>query len=461
MAISRCTRWWAGFAAVWLGSALYCHALAQAAGSSAPSTDGASESSPSVQTGRFAFHAQSTFVYQGQGAFDSPYRGPNSLSPASNGRETWDVTLFAGVRPWKGAEVWINPEVDQGFGLSNTLGAAGFPSGEAYKVGAADPYIRLQRIFFRQTVDLPGEIETVDPDLNQFGGSRSVNRLVFTGGKLSVGDIFDSNRYAHDPRGDFLNWSLIDAGAFDYAADAWGYSAGAALEWYQGRWTARGGAFLLSNVPNSPLIDTRFEQFQLIGELEERHTVAGRPGKLRLTGFVSRGRMARLDDATALARATGEPADPSLVRRYASRPGVSLNVEQQVADDLGVFARAGWANGAYEAYEFTDIDRSYSGGVSLSGQRWGRRADTVAVAGVVNQASAARRRFLDAGGLGILVGDGRLPHPGAERIAEAYYDVGLAKGAHVALDYQRITNPAYNRDRGPVNVVALRLHGQF
>lgn len=451
----------AAAAAGLLGGALNTRAFAQTAGSAAPSTDRTQEASQSAQTDRFAFHAQSTFVYQGHDSFNSPFRGANSLSPAASARETWDVTLFGGVRLWKGAEVWINPEVDQGFGLSNTLGVAGFPSGEAYKVGAAEPYFRVQRVFFRQTIDLPGQVEKVDADLNQFGGSRSVNRIVFTGGKLSAGDIFDTNKYAHDPRGDFLNWAVIDAGSFDYAADAWGYSAGAALEWYQGRWTVRGGAFLLSNVPNSPLIDTRLQQFQLVGELEERHTLAGRPGKLKVTGFLSRGRMARLDDATALGKATGQPADPALVRRYASRPGVSLNLEQQVTDDLGVFARAGWADGAYEAYEFTDIDRSYSGGVSLSGKRWGREGDTVALAAVVNQASSARQRFLDAGGLGILVGDGRLPHPGSERILETYYDVGVAKGVHVALDYQWINNPAYNRDRGPVNVLALRLHGQF
>jgi high affinity Mn2+ porin len=227
----------AGALALWGGAA-----QGQTAGSSAPSTDNQAETKQGGPVEAFAFHAQSTFIYQGHNRFDSPYRGSNSLSPRANARETWDVTLYGGVRPWRGAEIWINPEIDQGFGLSNTLGVAGFPSGEAYKVGAAEPYVRLQRLFFRQTIDLPGEREKVDSDLNQLAGSRSVNRIVFTGGKLSVGDIFDTNKYAHDPRGDFMNWTLIDAGTFDYAADAWGYSAGAALEWYENQWTVRGGA---------------------------------------------------------------------------------------------------------------------------------------------------------------------------------------------------------------------------
>jgi high affinity Mn2+ porin len=428
----------------------------------APASDApGAEQPPPPPPERFAFHAQSTFTYQGQDGFHAPYSGPNSLSPKANARETWDLTLFAGVRLWRGAELWIDPEVDQGFGLRNTLGVAGFTSGEAYKVGNVDPYFRLQRVVFRQTLDLPGETEAVDPDQNQLGGGRSSNRLVFTGGKFSVADIFDTNTYAHDPRSDFLNWSIIDAGSFDYAADSWGYTAGAALEWYQAWWTLRSGMFLLSNVPNSPNIDTRFEQFQLIEEAEERHSLWGRPGKLKLTGFLSRGRMAKLNDATTLGLATGTTPDVAAVRRYASRPGVSLNAEQQIVADLGAFARAGWADGGYETYEFSDIDRSLSGGLSLAGTRWGRKDDTVALAGVINQASADRLRYLAAGGLGILIGDGQLPHPGTERIVETYYKASLAGGIAASLDYQWVTNPGYNRDRGPVSVLALRLHGQF
>ncbi len=436
-------------------------AWAQAAGSGAtPQTQPTDAATPSAPQA-FAVHAQTTFVYQGQDSFDSPFRGPNSLGPKANARETWDLTLYIGARLWKGAEVWVNPEVDQGFGLSDTLGVAGFVSGEAYKVGSAEPYLRLQRIFIRQTIDLAGKTEAVDADLNQLAGSRSVNRIVVTAGKVSVGDIFDTNGLAHDPRGDFLNWSLIDAGTFDYAADSWGYTAGAAVEWYQGRWTLRGGAFLTSNVPNSENIDTRFKQFQLEGEIEERHALWGRAGKLKLTGFLTRAREGRFDDAVALAASTGGTPDTAAVRRYAGRGGVSVNLEQALSDDLGAFARLGFADGSRESFDFTDIDRTVSGGLSLAGKRWGRASDTIGLAGVLNEASTARQRYLAAGGLGILIGDGRLPHPDSERILEGYYDVGLAKGLHVALDYQHVVNPGYDPDRGPVDVLALRLHGQF
>jgi len=162
----------------------------------------------------FAVHGQATFTLQGTPAFPAPYDGANSLTPDQL-RETIDVTLFAGVRPWRGAEIWINPEIDQGFGLSNTLGVAGFPSAEAYKVGKADPYFKLPRLFLRQTIDLGGDGAVVAAAQNQLAGRQSANRLVLTLGKFSVVDVFDTNSYAHDPRGDVLNWALVDAGSFD------------------------------------------------------------------------------------------------------------------------------------------------------------------------------------------------------------------------------------------------------
>ena len=210
-----------------------------------------------LETDRFAFHAQATYVNQYDPPFRAPYSGKNSLSP-NIGRETFDVTLYAGVRLWQGAEAWITPEIDQGFGLSSSVGAAGFPSGEAYKVGAEYPYTRLHRAFLRQTIDLGGEVQKVDAGLSQFSGSQTSDRLVLTVGKFSVGDIFDTNKYAHDPRTDFMNWTIIDTGTFDYAADAWAYSVGAAAEWYQGPWTLRAGLFDLSIAPNATHLDSQF-----------------------------------------------------------------------------------------------------------------------------------------------------------------------------------------------------------
>jgi high affinity Mn2+ porin len=407
----------------------------------------------------WAVHGQTTFVEQYAAPFRAPYSGQNSLA-SNSGRETWDATAYLGLRLWNGAEAWINPEIDQGFGLSGTLGVAGFTSGEAYKTGASYPYTRVQRAFIRQTINLGGETQKVEEAINQFAGEQTADRLVFTVGKFSVGDIFDTNKYAHDPRGDFLNWSIIDAGTFDYAAEAWGFSLGATAEWYQGAWALRGGVFDLSIVPNSTELDPRFAQFQSIGEIEHRHEFWGQPGKIALTGFLSRGQMGSYADAIQLAQLTGGAADIAAVRRYQGRGGVSVNLEQQIVPDVGLFARAGWANGDVEPYEFTDIDRTVSAGLSVQGKRWQRPDDTFGIAGVVNGISKEHEAFLNAGGLGILVGDGQLPHPGPEQILETYYSFPVSF-CRVTFDYQFIVNPAYNRDRGPASVVATRLHAQF
>jgi len=407
---------------------------------------------------KWSVHGQMTGVWQYHPAFRSPYRGRNSLDPGSRGNETFDATLYAGVRPWTGGELYINPEIDQGFGLSNTLGVAGFPSGEAYKVGKAAPYFRLQRLFLRQKFDLGGEVETIDPGANQIAGTRTANNLIVTMGKFTVTDIFDANAYAHDPKVDFLNWAVIDAGAFDYAADAWGYSYGIAAEWTQNFWTLRVGLFDLSRVPNTTALETEFHQFELVGEAEERHTIFGRPGKLKLLGYINRGRMGSYADAVRLAQSIAAPPDTSLVREYRSRPGAAINFEQQIADALGLFVRASINDGSKEAYEFTEINRSLSAGLSLKGRDWGRPKDTFGLAGVVNGLSDSARAYFAAGGLGILIGDERLPHYGPEKILEAYYSAAVTDWLSLALDYQWIDNPAYNRDRGPVSVLGIRVH---
>ena len=411
-------------------------------------------------TERFAIHGQVTYVEQETNAFNAPYAGPNSLSPR-NGRETVDVTLFLGARLWSGAEAWLTPELEQGFGLDDTLGVAGFPSGEAYKIGKNEPYLRLPRAFVRQTINLGTVTERVDGVADQLAGSRCSDRWVITAGKFAVTDVFDAGQYAHDPRSDFLNWSSVDAGTFDYAADAWGFTVGAAAEWYRGAWTVRGGLFDLSNIPNSTHLEPGGHEFQILFEVEKRHDLFGQPGKALVTYFHSRGRMALLDDAVRFAASTGGPVDVVPVRQYRSRVGVSLGLEQQLANDLGLFARVGNAGGNVETYEFTDVDRTFELGLSLKGTRWARARDTVGVAGIVNGISATRERFLDAGGLGVLVGDGQLPHPASERILEAYYSLAVYSQGFLTIDYQRVVNPGYNQDRGPVSLFAVRVHAQF
>ena len=408
----------------------------------------------------WSFHGQFTFVGQTYPTFTSPYQGQNSLTPTNNNAQTTDFTLFLGRRLWQGAEFFVNPEVDQGYGLSNTLGVAGFTSGEAYKIGAKDPYLRVPRAFVRQTINLGGETIDLPDQPNQFARQITANNIVITAGKFSVVDIFDTNTYAHDPRSDFLNWTGIDSGAFDYAADAWGYTNGAAVEWTQDSWTLRGGFFALSTIPNTASIDTTFRQFEVVGEFEQRYEIAGRKGKIKLLGFLNRGDMGTYSAAVDLARLTNSTPDTANVRQYASRPGVAINFEQEITPTVGVFARASMNNGAYEAFEFTDVNQSAMAGVSIKGNAWGRGQDTVGLLQIFNGLSSQAQEYFGAGGMGILIGDGQLNYA-PERISEIYYNMVLTKHFAVGLNYQFVVNPAYNRDRGPVSIFGIRLHAEF
>lgn len=419
------------------------------------------EPAPSPADQRFALHGQGTFTVQSVASFASPYSGQNSLKP-NDTQETSDITAFVGARLWRGAELWANAEIDEGFGLSNTLGVAGFPSAEAYKVGKANPYFKLPRLFLRQTIDLGGEQSGIEAAANQLAGQQSANRLVLTLGKFNVTDVFDTNAYAHDPRGDFLNWAVVDTGSYDYAANSWGYTFGGSAEWYQQNWTLRAGLFDLSRLPNQPALEIDFSQYQLNGEIEHRHSIAGHPGAIRFGAFLTRGRLTRFADAIAYFHSNGTiPNDLSPLRHYTDKWGIQLNAEQEVSANLGLFVRAGYGDGKVEADDFTDIDRTLALGGQLKGALWGRADDRIGLAGVINGISKLDQQFLADGGYGTLVGDGALPHPGDEMIIETYYQWQLLKGVNVTGDYQFIANPGYNRDRGPAHVFALRLHGGF
>ncbi len=408
----------------------------------------------------WALHGQLTNITQKHSVFTSPYSGRNSLSASGPMEETTDITLFAGVRLWRGAEFWLNPEIDQGFGFDNTVGVAGFPNGGAYKLGSNAPYLRLPRAFIRQVIPLGGAEEKVEAAANQLGGTQAADNLTLTLGKFAVVDIFDTNSYAHDTRADFLNWSVIEAGTFDYAADSWGYTFGGAAEWTQDWWTLRGGLFQLSSVPNGKVAGVDFSEYSVIAEAEARHQWQGHPGKMKLLAFVNRGNMASYQDAVQLGLATGTTPDVALVRRFGSRSGLALNLEQELSSDIGVFARLSQNGGSKETYEFTDINKSLSAGLSLKGDRWGRHDDTVGVAAVVNALSNDARDYFAAGGLGVLVGDGALNY-GPEKIVEMYYSLRLMAHVALTLDYQHVTNPAYNRDRGPVAFYGIRLHADY
>ena len=406
-------------------------------------------------------HAQTTFLPTGYPAFRSPYAGPNSLPGSGQARETWTTTAFLGVRLWQGGEFYFDPELAQGFGLNGTLGLAGFSNGEAQKAGAPFPKYRPQRYYIRQTFGLGGEQEDVADAANQLPGKRDIDRVTVVVGRFAVGDFFDGNSYAKDPRADFMNWAMWSSAAYDFPADLPGFTRGAVAELNRKDWAVRAGVFEVPSAPNSDVLT--FKTGGAVLEFEERHKIFDQPGKLRLGIFANRGNTGNYRQALAIAA-----FDPALdintvmqsIRRENPKYGFYANAEQQIAKDIGLFVRASWNDGQNETLSFTDIDRSLSGGVSIKGSYWGRSSDTIGLGGAINGLSSGHRDFLAAGGLGLLIGDGRLNYQ-PERILETYYAFAIDKNFTVTADYQFITNPAYNADRGPVHIFSGRLHGEF
>jgi high affinity Mn2+ porin len=405
----------------------------------------------------WTFHAQTTFIEQMHPGFDAPYSGMNSLDPNEEWKHTISVTLFLGHALWQGASLYYDPEVTQGEGLSDTTGIAGFPNGEGSRASSITPQYDTARLFIRQVINLGGTAVKVEDDQNQVAQMQDESRLTFTLGKFSATDIFDSNSYSHDARTQFLNWALVDDGAWDYPADGKGYTGGFTAEWTLPTRTLRYGIFMEPKVANELPLDDRIDMaYGQAFEWEERYSAGGHSGAIRPLVFWNRAHMGSYQAALD----GPYPPDVTLSREYRSKAGAGLNWEQEVSDGVGLFARAGFDDGRTETWAYTEIDRSVSGGVSVNGKRWGRPDDTLGIAGVANGLSSLHREYLAAGGYGFIVGDGRLNYD-PEQIAESYYNWAPVKWLMIALDYQFVENPGYNHDRGPVNVFAVRIHAEY
>jgi hypothetical protein len=419
---------------------------------------GGASAEPQAESESAAWHGQATWIWQGKPAFNSPYEGDNSLRGVREKSYSFTSTLALGVRPWQGGEIWFNPELVQGVAMSNLVGLGGLGNGELQKVAGSNPVLYNARLFLRQSWALGGQTAAVEPGFNQLAGTQAARRLVLTAGKLAASDLFDNNAYAHDARSGFVNWALLTHGHYDFAADARGYSDGATLEWFHDDWTLRGGRFEVPVQSNGLALDSHLDRvFGDQIELEHRHRWAGREGAVRLLLFRNVERMARFDDALAAAAGSGQAPELAGVRRLQSKRGWGVAAEQALTDSLGGFVRFGRHDGATEPYSFASIDNSASAGLVWRGSTWGRGDDQLGLALASNGLSAAHRRFLAAGGVDFFIGDGRLNY-GRETLVEAFYSAAVGRGLKLSLDAQHIAHPAYNRDRGPVNLFALRLH---
>lgn len=403
---------------------------------------------------------QSTYVWQAKPAIRSPYEGAHSLLGQREKSYSFTATAAFGVRLGTKTELYFDPEVAQGVPLSGLVGLAGFTNGEMARTSGANPTVYRARLFARHVIGLSDDTEDIASAMNQLGSRYATRRLTLTAGNLSVLDIFDVNQFNHDPRAQFLNWTVMTHGAYDFAADARGYTWGAAAEYQGDGWALRAGRFIQPKEPNQLALDARIgRHYGDQVEVERRYQIdKDRPGVVRVLAYRNRALMARYDDALALATMTGSAPSIDAVRTAEqSKVGVGVNLEQTFTSDFGGFVRAMRADGKTETYAYTEADSSFSIGGSAKGTTWGRPSDTLGVAYASNRLSTPHRRVLAGGGLTFFLGDGRLNYA-VEQIFETYYAFAPSNGLTVSFDYQRIRNPGYNADRGPASFFGVRLH---
>jgi len=413
-----------------------------------------------VKQSRFSLHFQQTIITQYKPSFSAPYTGQNSLLPTSETQSSITSTLFGGARLWKGAEAFFNPEISGGAGLSKTLGVAGFPNGETFRVGAAEPKIYIGRLYFKQNFEWGKEKDTIEDDANQIAGLKSKRYFSVAVGKFGMADFFDGNEFSHDPRTQFMNWSLMDNAAWDYPANTRGYVLGSVAELGQPSWTLRFAFTMVVTEANSSTWDSKIGKANTQTlEFEKRYTLNGQKGTLRVLGFLNNGKFGNYREAI-----NQNPTAPNVDSTQAygrHKYGFGINADQYFTKDFGVFAKASYNDGHTETWFFTEIDRSISFGAVLKGSSWKRADDELGLAFVGNGLSRDHRYYLAAGGYGFLIGDGKLNYS-PEMIAELYYKVNAyQKKIWLSPDYQFILHPAYNADRGPVNVFGIRAHVEF
>lgn len=446
-------------------------AAAGAPPEAAPEGEGKDAAETPKEPEDWSFHAQYTLTEQVSLGFRSPAyngsNGNNSLNNKFQSRETQSVTPFLAVRLGPSTELYVDPEVFEGFGLSGSLGMGDLTNGEAQKVGSMQPKVYLARYYLKQVIGLGGPQEWQEGAPHQLAGWQDVSRLTVIAGGFAVTDFMGGNSYAQAPRHDFDNWGILQAAAWDWAADGRAYTGGVFVEYNQEDWALRWAGVLQPKTPGGTVVYYHGDNADNIDhnvELETRYKLGDRPGKTRLLGFLNQGNMGRYSRINSLAGKGVDIGKATSLSRSdwgKTKVGYVVNLEQEVADELGVFARWSWNDGTTEEWNYTDADHSLSGGISLKGGRWGRPNDTYGLGMVVSGLSGQHQQFLANGGQGMMLGEGSLPKYQQEMALESYYAWKLFDPLTLTADYQFIDNPGYNPTRGPVHVFGARLHAEY
>jgi high affinity Mn2+ porin len=422
---------------------------------------------PHSNTSRWWISGQANIVLQWHPKFPAKYTGPNSLTPWSQSATTHVVTLYTGYELTDTTEVFADIEDATGGGIGTAVGLAGYTNLDSVRTvqGVAlstHPY--LARLILRQIIPLTDERIEADRDELDLATSLPARRIEFRVGKFDLTDFFDVNTYGSDSHLQFLNWTVDNNGAWDYAANTRGYTDGALIEYDDHWWTVRFAEVLMPKVANDIHLDADIAraraanlEFQASG-----NRIFHRRGTVRLLSYLNTGDMGNYEKSNAefLDQETPRPSIVDTRRQGRHKYGFGLNFEQEVTPQIGIFGRLGWDDGRNESFAYTEVDRTLLLGAFVNGGAWHRRNDRAGTAFVANGIVAAHQQYLALGGLGFLLGDGGLTY-GLEKISESFYTMHLWRGLFASADLQHINNPGYNQARGPVLVLGGRFHVEF
>ncbi|MFI5394566.1 MAG: carbohydrate porin [Candidatus Binatia bacterium] len=414
-------------------------------------------------TTRFWLSGQANVIFQYHPPFHAAYSGPHSLKSSAENATSYVVTLFGGYQLTDTTEVLLDIEATGGGGLSDALGLGGFTDLDVVRNPdlTKEPYIA--RGMVRQIIPLSDERVGAERTPLSLATSLPARRLEIRVGKMGLPDFLDLNAVGSDSHLQFMNWTVDQNGAWDFAADTRGYTYAVLLEYYDHNWAARFAEGMMPTTANGIHLDFHLDLARAENvEFEHRHQFLGREGAVRLLAYVNHAHMGNYRQAINAFRDGRDPA-PDITAHEApgrTKYGFGLNVEQALSDALRVFGRLGWSDGQNETFAFTEVDRSGLVGADLRGTCWHREDDKVGLALSVNGLSNDHREYLALGGQGFILGEGRLNY-NTEQILETYYTLHAWRGVFVAADLQYIRHPGYNRDRGPVIVPGFRFHVDF
>jgi len=434
----------------------------------APAAAPALTMAPHHGNDRYWVSGQANIIFQGNLPFHSPYEGTNSFRTAAEYKTSMLGTLYLAARPTRSirynTDLIFDVEAAEGRGVSQALGLAGFTNLDVVRNPNLGKKPYIARYGIHQVIGLTQKTVSQEPGFFAVAPRVPARRVELRAGKMTLPDFFDVSGPGSDSHLQFMNWTVDNNGAWDYAADTRGYTVGAMAEYDDRAWSLRYGLFAMPTVANGIDMDWAFSRAHAQnGELEVRHSwVQKRKGTTRVLFFANRAHMGSYREAVNAFLAGTDKTPDILAHEHfgALKYGFGYNTEQELTENLRIFGRFGWNEGQHESYVYTEVDQTAEAGADYAGGRWHRPADKIGLAVVSNAIKRDHQEYLKLGGLGFLLGDGNL-NCGRENIVESYYTVHAWRGMFYSVDVQHINDPGYNRDRGPVWVGAVRAHVDF